>query len=298
MRCKKNGRGRSLRGGDEHAKGKAKHRAVGAPDDARCRLAVSSGLSSRRPLAPRRIAAAVPRQDIQIGQISCIAPRPLLYFLLSVADAVARTKSARGKPQGGMIHETCSHHVASRLGRARRRRRRAGADSASASPRTTSASTAIRRPTRRAFIEAAEARSDGRGRRARRRRRRGAPDRADAGPDPAGRRRHHHLADQRQAVVPWCARRTRPASRSSSPTARSARPASDFIASFSGPDNITQGQYAADDDVRRARECGPGGADRRPAGLHHRHRAPEGLRGRASPSRCPDVEIVETQPGD
>jgi hypothetical protein len=45
------------------------------------------------------------------------------------------------------------------------------------------------------------------------RRRRGAPDRADGGPDPAGSRCHHHLADQRRGRDPRRAQGARPASR-------------------------------------------------------------------------------------
>ncbi|WP_029030271.1 sugar ABC transporter substrate-binding protein [Salinarimonas rosea] len=71
----------------------------------------------------------------------------------------------------------------------------------------------------------------------------------------------------------------------------------DFIASFSGPDNITQGRYAAEmmcdalDDAGRvvqiAGQPGYTTAIERQKGFED-----------ALAEQCPDVEIVETQPGD
>ena len=71
----------------------------------------------------------------------------------------------------------------------------------------------------------------------------------------------------------------------------------DFIASFSGPDNITQGRYAAEmmcdalnDAARVVQIAGQPGyttAIERQKGFED-----------ALAEQCPDVEIVETQPGD
>jgi ribose transport system substrate-binding protein len=44
-------------------------------------------------------------------------------------------------------------------------------------------------------------------------------------------------------------------------------------------------------------ETKPGRADHRPARLHHRHRARQGLRRPASRS-LPGRDVIETQPGD
>jgi ribose transport system substrate-binding protein len=80
-----------------------------------------------------------------------------------------------------------------------------------------------------------------------------------------------------------------------------AEPGFDFVASFSGPTTSrrvrVRRRSCATSSRKWASRRGPDRADLRPAGLHDRHRARQGLRGRL-PEVCPNVTLVETQPGD
>ena len=82
-----------------------------------------------------------------------------------------------------------------------------------------------------------------------------------------------------------------------------AEPGFDFVASFSGPDNITQGSRSAEIMCDKFKEMGIENeaqcrADLRPARLHHRDRARQKGFDDRLPEVCPNVTLVETQPGD
>jgi len=75
----------------------------------------------------------------------------------------------------------------------------------------------------------------------------------------------------------------------------------DFIASFSGPDNITQGRYAAEMMCDRLKELGKeDGQIVQISGQPGYTTAIERAKGFEDrlPDVCPDVELLETQPGD
>jgi ABC-type sugar transport system substrate-binding protein len=162
--------------------------------------------------------------------------------------------------------------------------------------RTTWASTATRRPTSKAFIAAAEANDNVEA------------VVLDAGGDVA--RQIAQMEDLIQqevdAIIIWPTNgeavipAVRKAKQAGIPVivtnSKHRRAGFDFVKSFSGPDNITQGSRSAEIMCDKFKEMGienegPGRADHRSAGLHHGHRARQGLRGppaRSLPERDPD----------